>query len=523
MALATRAPLAVLSAVLVLAAGCTDAGDGPELEDTPGVEDLEIEPAGWQPCPDVPAEVLGDLVSPGFVGQLTEGVTYECATIAVPQDWNVPDGATFDVALLRARTDNQGDRIGSLLVNPGGPGASGVDLAVYLSFGPSFGGLPTEVTDRFDIVGFDPRGVQRSTALECFSAEDLDASFAADPDPDTAAELEEALVASERMAATCEQKYGADTLSLFSTHQTARDMDAIREAVGDEQLTYLGFSYGSLLGAVYAQLFPDTIRAMVLDGAVDPTRDRLDRSRGQAEGFELAFDNFAEWCGQDPDQCPLGDDVRAAVTDALDDARESPAVGSDGREATSGWIYYAIISALYSERTWPALAAAIDQLDGGDPTGVFDLADAYVDRSADGQYSNLWEANTAVSCADRTDGAMSVAEVRELQEQWRDEMPLFGGPAALGGLGCVHWPAEPDPYPTGPADGAPPIVVVGTTGDPATPYESTQRLADMLGVGVVVTYDGEGHTAYPESDCVAGNVNAYLVDLDVPEDGVTCD
>ena len=521
MALATRPPLAVLSAVLLLAAGCTDAGDGPEREDPPGVEDLEIGPAGWQACPEVPAEVLGDLVSPGYVGQLTEGVAYECATVAVPQDWSDPHGPTFEIALLRARIDDQRDRIGSLLVNPGGPGASGVDTAVYLSVGGGPDNM-REVLTRFDVVGFDPRGVARSTPLECFSADDLDASFAADPDPATTAELEDALAISERMAEACEQKYGAETLGLFSTHQAARDMDAIREAVGDEQLTYLGFSYGSLLGAVYAQLFPDNIRAMVLDGAVDPTRDRLDRSRGQAEGFEQAFDNFSDWCDDSPLECPL-DNARAAVTASLEEARASPAIGLDGREATAGWVFYGVLYALYSEGTREALAAAIDQLAGGDPTGVFDLADAYVNRSADGEYSNLWEANTAVSCADRTDGAMSVAEVRELQEQWRDEMPLFGGPAALGGLGCVHWPAEPDPYPTGPADGAPPIVVVGTTGDPATPYESTQRWADMLGVGVVVTYDGEGHTAYPESDCVAGNVNAYLVDLDVPEDGITCD
>lgn len=519
---ATRPPLALLSAFAVLvAAGCTIGTD--TTPDPPGTPGVTIEPAQWRPCPDLPGEVIGHLVPGGFVDQLTEGVTYECATVDVPQDWSDPDGTTFEVALLRTRTDEQADPLGSLLVNPGGPGASGVDLAVYLSFGPQFGGLPTEVTDRFDVVGFDPRGVHRSSPVECFDAADLDASFAADPDPTTEAELEEMLVASERMAETCEQKYGGETLSLFSTHQAARDMDAIRQAIGDEELSYLGFSYGSLLGAVYAQLFPDRIRAMVLDGAVDPTQERLERSRGQAEGFELAFDNFAAWCAQNQTECPLGDDPRAAVNAALDDARESPVTGEDGRDATAGWVHYAVVSALYSQQTWPVLAAAIDQLAGGDPSGVFELADNYLDRSADGQYSNQWEANTSVNCADRTGQAMSVIEVRALQEQWREEMPMFGGSAALGALGCVHWPAEPDPYPTGEATGAPPIVVVGTTGDPATPYESTQRLAGMLGVGVVITFDGDGHTAYPDSSCVAAEVNAYLVDLTVPDDGTTCD
>jgi pimeloyl-ACP methyl ester carboxylesterase len=512
---ATRALLATLVAVAVVATGCTGVRHVERTEEPTGTPQ-------WRVCPDLPGEVIGHLVPPGFVRQLTEGVTYHCTTITVPRDWSDPGGATFDIALVRARAETQHDRIGSLVLNPGGPGASGVDLAVYLSFGSQFGGLGRDILDRFDLVGFDPRGVQRSSPVECFSPDDLDASFAAEPDPATPAEIEAVLAISARMAAGCEDRYG-DTLRLYSTHQTARDLDAIRAAVGDDQLTYLGFSYGSLLGAVYAHLFPDAVRAMVLDGAVDATASRIDRSRGQAEGFELAFDNFTEWCRQHPGDCPLAGGARTAVTAALDDARESPAVGDDGREATSGWIFYAVIGALYRQDSWPLLGAAIDQLAGGDPTGVFDLADSYLNRSADGTYPNLWEANTAVNCADRADPPLTVAQARQLQEQWREELPLFGGPVALGALGCVHWPAEPDPYPAGPAAGAPPILVVGTTGDPATPYESTAALADLLGVGMVLTYDGEGHTAYPENPCIAGHVDAYLVDLTVPTAGTVCD
>jgi pimeloyl-ACP methyl ester carboxylesterase len=501
----------ILTMALV-AAGCT------------GIRGILPSPGAvtWEPCSDVPAEAVGELVPPDFVAQLTAHMTYECATITVPRDWSNPDGGTFEIALLRARADRQQDRIGSLVINPGGPGASGVDSAVFLSFGPAFGGLPEGVTQRFDIVGFDPRGVDRSSPVDCVSDADLDASFSAEPDPVDQDEFQVLLAQQQRTATVCGQRYG-EQLRHYSTHQTARDLDAVRAAVGDEKLTYLGFSYGTLLGAVYAQLHPDRIRAMVLDGAVDAAADTVTMARGQAEGFEQAFDNFASWCGQaGAGVCPLGDDARAAVTTALEDARKSPAAGADGRKATAGWVLYAVVSALYSEASWPALAAAIDQLERGDSTGVFDLADSYADRSSDGTYSNMWDAHQVIGCADQ--GAdVSVAQARTLQQRWREELPLFGGTVALGVLGCHEWPVEPDPYPTGPAAGAPPVLVIGTTGDPATPYESAEKLAEMLGVGVVLTSEGEGHTAYPSSPCVIENVNAYLINLAVPERGTTCD
>lgn len=491
-------------------------------EDDPPDPDAVIEQASWQPCPEVPEQVLAPLELPaGALAQLTSEMTYECATIAVPQDWDDPGGNTFEVALLRARHDDQRDRIGSLVVNPGGPGASGVDLAVYLSFGSQFGGLASEVSERFDLVGFDPRGVKRSSPVKCFSDAELDRSLGADPDPVSDEAFNRLVAESRQMAEGCDEEYG-DSLDYYSTVQTARDLEAVRAAVGDEQLTYLGFSYGTRLGAVYAHLFPDRVRAMVLDGAVDPAEERLAASRGQAEGFERALDNFTKWCAQTPRQCPLEPDARTAITAALEQARRSPAVGEGGREATAGWVLYAVIAALYSQDTWPVLAAAFDQLDGGDPTGVFDLADSYAERSADGEYSNLFDANTAISCADN-DSEVSLEQARALQAQWREEFPLFGAPLAVGLVGCELWPAEPDPHPVGAADGAAPILVVGTTGDPATPYESTTALAELLGVGVVLTYEGEGHTAYPGSDCVNETVDAYLIELAVPPDGTVCD
>jgi pimeloyl-ACP methyl ester carboxylesterase len=320
------------------------------------------------------------------------------------------------------------------------------------------------------------------------------------------------------MAQECGAKYG-DALQYYSTEQTARDMDAIRAALGDEKITYLGYSYGTLLGATYAQLFPKNIRALVLDGAVDPTAPPVTDSETQAKGFERAFTNFANWCTT-TGQCPIAPDARAAVTAAIQEARTAPTTGAGGRKATAGWVFYAVISALYSESLWPVLAAAISEIRRGNPTRVFQLADGYAQRDKDGKYSNLFDANLVINCTD-DDKSVTVEEARRLQGEWRVKYPLFGASSALN-LVCAQWPGKHDPYPAGKAEGAPPILVVGTKGDPATPYEQTPALANMLGVGVVLTWDGEGHTAYPETRCINNAVNEYLINLTVPPAGQTC-
>jgi hypothetical protein len=205
----------------------------------------------------------------------------------------------------------------------------------------------------------------------------------------------------------------------------------------------------------------------------------------------------------------------------MDKARVSPVTGSDGRPATAGWVLYAVISSLYTQTAWEELAKAISDLEHGNPTGVFKLADAYAQRGPDGHYSNLSDANLAVNCTDASTKP-SVQQIRDLQSQWRAKYPLFGAPLAVGMLSCAEWPGQRDPYPTGTAAGAPPILVVGTTGDPATPYEQTARLANMLGVGQVLTWEGEGHTAYPQTPCITTNVDAYLINLTVPPAGKRC-
>ncbi|GGQ56860.1 alpha/beta hydrolase [Couchioplanes azureus] len=515
-----RLVLAALVAVVVATAGCTLPVFAPQDSDSAGpatgggkaTASVPGTLAQWAPCPEVPQKL---------VGRGAQGMTYDCASVAVPRDWNAPrSGQTYDVAMIRVRSASQRDRIGSLLINPGGPGASGIDLAVYLSFGQALGGLPTEITEKFDIVGFDPRGIGRSSPVTCISAPDQDATFAASPDPRSDADFQEVVALNKKVAEGCGRKYG-DQLGTFSTEQAARDMDALRAAVGDAKTTYLGFSYGTLLGATYAQLFPDKVRALVLDGAVNPKQDFVAGSEAQAKGFEHAFTNFTAWCKATPGKCPIAPDPREAVTDALAKAEVSPVEGADGREATAGWIFVAVISSLYDESGWQELAEAVDDLQAGDADGIFELADEYADRRPDGTYSNLFDANLTVNCAD-TDDAPSVERVRQLQGEWRAKYPLFGAALAMGMLPCTFWPGKRDPYPAGAATGAPPIVVVGTTGDPATPYENTAELANMLGTGRVLTWEGEGHTAYPSTKCIVDAVDRYLIDLTAPKEGLRC-
>jgi pimeloyl-ACP methyl ester carboxylesterase len=506
-------PLIGLAVAALVTAGCflpvvvPPVTDGDNSAPTPRT----TSEAGWRDCRDVPQDL---------VGRGASGITYECTTIKVPEDWADPDGDTLDLALLRARSRDQSGRIGSLVVNPGGPGASGIDATVYLSFGSRFGGLPREVLQRFDIVGFDPRGIGRSTPVRCSSDEDLDAYFGYEPDPREQADFDGYLAILKRMADDCAAKYGED-LRLYSTEQAARDMDAVRKAVGDKKITYLGYSYGTLLGATYAQLFPDKIRALVLDGAVDPRADAVTASEEQAKGFERAFNNFAAWCRTAGKDCPIGPDARAAVTTALAKARTSPVRGDDDRQATAGWVLYAVLSSLYTESGWEQIASAVDDLAKGDADGIFGLADALAERDEAGGYSNFLDAFVTVSCADEGKPP-TTQRVRALQAEWRAKYPLFGAPLAMSLLPCSTWRAEHDPYPLGAAKGAPPIVVIGTTGDPATPYEQTAKLADMLGVGVVLTWEGEGHTAYPNTRCITDAVDAYLIDLRLPREGLRC-
>ena len=506
-----RVALAAI-AVLAVTAGCSPQVQWQNPTASPGASGVTATGSvDWSSCTTTALKL-----NPQFPSDLAA----QCGTIKVPQNWatakdgKATDGKTFDIALIRIRSTRQHDRIGSVVINPGGPGGSGFDYA------PSLAGDVGPLLERFDLVGFDPRGVGQSSPVKCISDTDLDASFGYEPDPTTDASYQGLVTLSQKIADECKAKYG-DSLSLFATEEAARDIDAIRAALGEQKITYLGFSYGTLLGAVYAELFPKNIRAMVLDGAIDPKQDTVASSEGQAAGFELAFTNFTTWCKATPARCPISADPRGAVVDAINTARTAPAKDASGRVATAGWVFYAVVSTLYSQEAWQYLAQAIADLKSGNPRIAFLLADSYAERDSAGRYKNLFDANDAVNCADSAQYP-SVTDIRTLQSTWRAKYPLFGGPLAVGLVSCSVWPAKKDPYPVGPATGAPPIVVVGTKGDPATPYESTAKLAAMLGTGTVLTWNGEGHTAYPSTTCIRNAVDGYLIDLKVPAVGLTC-
>lgn len=508
------AGLAVLS---LLASGCTTvvagsaspaAAGGGSTEPAPSEPQLPpVDDIAWEDCTDNVEQAVGGLDRP---------LTFECGTTRVPMDYDNPaDGGDYELFLLRAVSAEQTDRIGSLLVNPGGPGGSGVDTAISLALS-----LPNEILARFDIVGFDPRGVGFSTPVECISASFKDEINAAEPTPRTAAEIDEALDLSEELGDGCEDEYGEE-LGNFNTIYTARDMDRLREALGDEQLTYLGYSYGTTLGSTYAELFPDRVRALVLDGAVDPSKDDLESSEGQAAGFEQAFDAFAADCIAQNPSCPQ--DPRGLVYQLLDQAEGSPipSSGPDSRVVTDGLVFLGVLGALYSQQAWGQLATALTEARDGDSRLLLELADGYTGRQPDGSYPNLIDANIAINCAD-SDQTFTVNDVRGYVAEWDVAYPLFGAALASGLLTCTLWEATRHPLPERDAGGSAPILVIGTEGDPATPYLGAVTMADQLEAGVLLTWEGEGHTAFPKTDCITDVVVSYLVDLVVPSDGLTC-
>jgi pimeloyl-ACP methyl ester carboxylesterase len=467
-----------------------------------------ISPVSFNDCTSVIRPQVRD--SPGGDRPLSFG----CGKLRVPLDYRNPSRKAIDLFLIRVRLAGQQKRIGSLVVNPGGPGGSGADAAVGLGLS-----LPTDVLKRFDLVGFDPRGVGLSAPVECISDQLKDDSLALDPDAEDAFAAQAKLA--RQISTDCVAKYG-DDLQHYNTEETARDLDLVRQAVGDSRLTYLGYSYGTRLGSVYAQLFPRRVRALVLDGAVDPKAGEVASSRTQAAGFERAFDQFAADCKARNAACLIGPDPRATVTRILAQARRSPIPGgSGGRKATAGPVLLAIVSALYDRGDWAELESALADAGNGNSSGVFTLADRYNQRDKDGHYTNLADANTAINCADTAEKVPD-ATVQKALSAWRKQYPLFGSSLALGLLTCQQWRAPREPLPAVRAAGAPPLLVIGTVNDPATPYASAKVLARTLASGRLLTWRGEGHTAYPKTTCVTAAVDAYLISLKVPAPNATC-
>ncbi|MEV7419286.1 alpha/beta hydrolase [Streptomyces sp. NPDC089919] len=450
---------------------------------------------------------------------------FECATMKAPLDYARPaakGGKDIDLAVARKKATGPGARLGSLLVNPGGPGGSAIGyLQAYAGIG-----YPAPVRARYDMVAVDPRGVARSAPVQCLSGPAMDAYTQVDQTPDSQAERAALVAEFKKFAAGCEQKSGA-VLPHVSTVEAARDMDLLRGVLGDEKLHYVGASYGTFLGATYADLFPDRVGRLVLDGAMDPSRSALDLNRDQTEGFETALRSFAKDCATQPD-CPLGtggpDEQARKLKEFFAQVDAQPVPTGQSRKLGEALATTGVIAAMYDESAWPRLRDAIASAKEGNGAGLLALADEYYERDPNGSYQNLMFANAAVNCLDLPPAFKDPQDVDAALPSFEKASPVFGAGLAWASLNCTYWPVKA----TGAAHrltakGAAPIVVVGTTRDPATPYKWAQSLAGQLDSGVLLTYDGDGHTAYGRgSDCIDTAINRYLLEGTAPADGKRC-
>ncbi|MFD5320518.1 alpha/beta hydrolase [Streptomyces sp. NPDC127098] len=460
----------------------------------------------WGGCP-APTPLQGSGDAPG--------AEWQCATLTVPLDHEAPgNGETIGVAVIR-KPATGGERLGSLVFNFGGPGGSGVAAL------PRSGERYAELNERYDLVSFDPRGVGASEGVVCRSDAEIDAAAQRNDGPPVG-EAEELAYLSRAYdhARACEAAAGP-LLPHLTTVDAARDLDLLRRALGDERLNYFGISYGTKLGAVHAHLFPEHVGRTVLDAVVDPTRDVVRRALLQTQGFQLALDRYLDACVP-RDGCPTED----GLAELFEELAERPLPTDSGRRLTQGLAVTAVLGALYSELSWPTLTEGVRQArEYGRGELLLAAAERYNGRDAEGRYRNLHAANTAVNCADFA-SRPDVADVRAHEPAFVEASPVFGPHLVWSLLDCAYWPVAGErDQPEVSAPGAGPILLVGTVGDPATPYVGARRMREALGedVGVLLTYEGEGHGGYQSGDaCVVGTVNAYLLAGTTPPDGTVC-
>ena len=512
---------AVLVAVALLLTGCSSDPDVREDRAGAGTSSAGSADAGRTPAATTAART-GPLAryyeqrlrwSPCHRG-------FECSRLEVPLDYARPDGRTIRLAVVRLRRDGDGPRR-SLVLNPGGPGASGVDYALAADAVVS-----RAVRRRFDVVGFDPRGVQRSAPISCLTDAQLDRFNSIDASPDTPDEEQELLREWSGLGRGCLAGKPAVTAHV-STVETVRDLDVLRAALGDRRLSYLGKSYGTFLGLGYAGRFPKRVGRLVLDGQLDPTADGPALAAGQVAGFQRALESFLRDCVR-RSSCPLDGDADAAgdqLAALVDGTDSDPLRGEDGRQVTQALVVYGVAAALYDVGSWPLLRQGIAEMRRGNGSTLLALADFYSDRGPRGRYTtNSLEAFYAISCLDRP-------ETRTLEEQRAEAArldavsPVFGSFIGWGNLPCLGWPVPADPDEGEiPATGAAPILVVGTTRDPATPYEWARDVAQEVDGARLLTYDGDGHTAYRGgSSCIDRAVDRYLVGGRLPAVGTRCE
>ncbi|MER7462021.1 alpha/beta hydrolase [Streptomyces sp. NPDC097981] len=505
-----RGAVAVVVAVgLAGAGGCSGSGEKtPKAGGTKGAAPLK-----WGACEAPDAAEGGGQAPP---------VDWECATLHVPLDYAKPEGETIPLALIRARARDKDKRLGSLVFNFGGPGGSGISTL------PGAAKQYEALRSRYDLVSFDPRGVGASAPVKCEDDKQLDAYYAQDATPETPQEEKAYVDNVEEYRKACTANSGK-VLPYVGTENAARDLDRIRQALGDERLNYFGISYGTELGGVYAHLFPKNVGRAVFDAVVDPTKNSEQGSLGQAEGFQLALGNFAQDCVDRGDECRLQGSTAKEIEDNIiklqKELNAKPIPGIGDRMLTETAATNGIAQALYSKELWPLLEQGLDEAAGGQGQLLMALSDALNGRDQQGRYSNILAANTAINCADFKD-RFTLEQTRAKLPAFRAASPVFGDFLGWALMSCTDWPvAGAWGTPDVSAPGSSPILVIGNTGDPATPYEGARHMVDRLGpgVGVELTYKGEGHGAYNSGDkCVQQAVNSYLLDGKVPASGAVC-
>ncbi|HEY4610486.1 MAG TPA: alpha/beta fold hydrolase [Ilumatobacteraceae bacterium] len=477
---------------------------GPSDTSTGSSQPVATSKLDWGPCDDLNAQ------DPAL----------QCAKLKVPLDYDDPSGDSVDLALIKVPA--QGDRTGAVLFNPGGPGASGFDFVAFGGAGMS----STLGLDSLDLIGFDPRGVDRSGGIRCVSDEFEDQHVYADDTPDTPEEQALKEEATSGFIRGCTTKYG-DTLRDYSTANTARDMDAIRVALGDDKISYYGGSYGTYLGATYATMFPDRVRAMVLDSAVEPNGDTAEQQfETQPVAFEAVFDRWAAWCEGDATCDFTGPDVPGRWDQLKQKLDDTPLAGADGRLATNTTMQTATQSALYTESSWPFLGQALDKASTGDPTGLFAIADSYNGRDETGKYSTLMQSFRVIQCASDLYNTPA-SDPEALAADLRTKAPRMAG-----GTQAADLVAQTDLCTKLVGDvtagaisysGDGPIVVVGGENDPATPIRWAQKMVGELGPNArMVTYTGEGHGQLLANNCLTDIAVSLLSDLTLPAKDTEC-
>ncbi|THJ65084.1 alpha/beta hydrolase [Arthrobacter echini] len=511
--------MAASAAVVLGASGCTLFSPGNSAEEVPAGQGDAAGTADPAVIGDID-EDLRDFYTQEVRWEDCEEV-FSCTTIEVPLDYDDPGRESIEITAIRSAAT--GDSQGTVLVNPGGPGGSGFNIVrdsiEYVT--------SDRLRENYDVLGFDPRGVNRSSPIQCYTDAEQDEARQESYPADASEEELLALISAdaEEFASMCADRTG-ELLGFVDTRSAARDMDILRALVGDSSLNYLGFSYGTQLGATYADLFPERVGRLVLDGAIDPSLSNEEITLGQAVGFERAVRAYVADCQQEQD-CPYAgtvDDGVGRIQELFASVEREPMTAADGREVPVSTFVQGFILPLYDNSNWPVLTQAVEDALEGDPTSMLYLADLSAERDPDGTYAtNSTSAFLAVNCLDYP-MASDPVQLRAEEEELVAASPTFGSFLAYGGLTCAPWAYPPvlEPAPLT-AAGAAPIVVIGTTGDPATPYAWSTALAEQLESGVRVTWEGEGHTAYGRSNaCIQDLVDDYFIDGTVPEDGTTC-